>query len=274
MASQQDMTPALSVPVYQTTVASQNVENNNIPQNLQIVPVANHTVNHHGAPPPANFILDQNNTEYEGERDCNNRKNGFGILRFTTTPNAYYKGQWIEDKMEGQGEYCWGDGHKYCGTFKDNKQHGLGAYFWPTGGKYFGKWKKDKMNGHGTYTRNDGVVYTGQWRDDHQYGEGLKIIPVRVCYGESRKMTRMCIFKEYWTAERTLVVHKEILKFPNVYHVQNMGRFVDIDVITTDSTKEEDDRVVIKRKRDEYEEDGTCLQQGDQKKMKPSTSNT
>ncbi|KAL0490694.1 phosphatidylinositol phosphate kinase [Acrasis kona] len=270
MASQQDLTLALSTPTYhqyQTAVASQIELNINVHQNTQIVP-AIQNVNNNDVP-PANNILNQNNTEYEGERDDKNRRSGFGTLRFITTPNAYYKGEWVEDKMEGQGEYCWGDGHRYCGSFKDNKQHGIGVYFWPTGGKYFGSWSRDKMNGQGTYTRNDGVVYTGQWRDDHQYGEGLKIIPVRVCYGESEKMSRMCIYKEYWTADRCLAMHKEILKFPDVYRVQKMNRFADLDVITVDRSPEEEAIVRRKRCRDEYENNNSSAKK--RKKLKLST---
>jgi hypothetical protein len=260
MASQ-NLTPAtLSIPTYhqyQTAAASQNTP----PQAQPVTPIVVIPAPAIGTPPPVH----NHNTEYDGERNEKGQRHGTGMLRFNTTPNAFYKGNWVEDKMEGHGEYCWGDGHRYVGSFKNNKQHGLGAYFWPTGGKYFGNWKRDKMNGHGTYTRNDGVVYTGQWKDDHQYGEGLKIIPERVCYGEAKKMTRMCIYRESWTLEKHLTLHKEILKFPDIYNVQKENKkFLDIDIVTIDRTPEEEEQVRNKRKRAEEEEEYEATMNNDE----------
>jgi len=262
--------PTLSVPTYyqfQMALASQQNIPNTPPPPPAIAPV--------GTPP-----VNNQNTEYIGERNERGQRHGMGLLRFNTTPNAYYKGHWVEDKMEGHGEYCWGDGHRYVGEFKNNKQHGIGAYFWPTGGKYFGNWKRDKMNGQGTYTRNDGVIYTGQWKDDHQFGEGLKIIPERICYGESKKMSRMCIYMEFWTLDKHLILHKEILKFPDIYSVQKEHKkFLDIDIITVDRTPEEEEEVRHKRKREREEEYESAINNTDenddqrpQKKLKLAQS--
>lgn len=136
MASQHSTPATISIPTYfqlNQLASRQNIPNTPPPvQQVTIAPAP------HAGTPPAHH---NQNTEYEGSKNEKGQRHGFGLLRFNTTPNAYYKGNWVADKMDGHGEYVWGDGHRYVGNFKNNKQHGVGAYFWPTGGKYFGTWK-------------------------------------------------------------------------------------------------------------------------------------
>ncbi|KAL0485070.1 phosphatidylinositol 4-phosphate 5-kinase [Acrasis kona] len=175
------------------------------------------------------------NNQYQGERNSTGEKHGKGILTFNT--KAHYKGDWIRDRMEGLGEYVWGDGHTYVGEFSNNKQDGVGTYQWPTGGKYVGYWKEDRMNGFGTYTRNDGVIYIGFWKEDHQYGMGLKIIPARYRYGDEEKMYRKRKFREVWSLEKKLIFHKEMKEYPDLLLVQERKKFIDVVILISERTE-------------------------------------
>jgi hypothetical protein len=58
----------------------------------------------------ANNANNNPQNEYTGEKNEKGEKHGTGTLRFNL--KAYYTGEWMNDKMEGRGEYVWGDGHK------------------------------------------------------------------------------------------------------------------------------------------------------------------
>jgi len=39
---------------------------------------------------------------------------------------TYYKGWWVENLFDGEGEFKWNDGRKYSGGWKSNLMHGYG----------------------------------------------------------------------------------------------------------------------------------------------------
>ena len=41
-----------------------------------------------------------------------------------------YKGEWKNNKMEGQGVFEWPDGRKYIGEYVDDKKEGMGTFHW------------------------------------------------------------------------------------------------------------------------------------------------
>ena len=51
----------------------------------------------------------------------------------------------------------------YEGNYKDNKKHGKGFMKFPDGSTYDGEWNMDEMEGEGTYTYANGDVYKGQF---------------------------------------------------------------------------------------------------------------
>ena len=51
----------------------------------------------------------------------------------------YYEGDWLNNKMHGNGKMVWSDGRVYEGEFFEDKKHGFGTYIW-SGRKYIGEW--------------------------------------------------------------------------------------------------------------------------------------
>lgn len=39
-----------------------------------------------------------------------------------------YKGEWKNNKMDGNGEFTWPDGRKYIGSYVEDKKHGYGEF--------------------------------------------------------------------------------------------------------------------------------------------------
>lgn len=59
--------------------------------------------------------------------------------------NRTYKGQWINDQINGDGIMTYPDGGEYRGTFKDGLRHGNGAMIYPNGRKQVGRWENDNF---------------------------------------------------------------------------------------------------------------------------------
>ena len=56
-----------------------------------------------------------------------------------------YVGEWLNNKMHGQGTTTLPNGLIiYVGKYKDEKKHGQGTLIWPDGDKYVGEFKDDK----------------------------------------------------------------------------------------------------------------------------------
>jgi hypothetical protein len=87
-------------------------------------------------------------------------RNGRGIY---TIGRDRYEGEWVNDAMEGAGEFTFGSGAVYRGFFKNNLFHGEGEYIFPNGSKYSGGWHNNKMHGNGTYTDASGLATTGDF---------------------------------------------------------------------------------------------------------------
>ena len=106
-----------------------------------------------------------------------------------------YVGEWLNNKLHGQGTYIYLDGATYVGEFKYGDFDGQGKYThldgmveegnwkesslngeattnWPSGDKYVGNYINDKKSGQGTYTWADGSKYIGEWKDDDRSGQG------------------------------------------------------------------------------------------------------
>lgn len=78
------------------------------------------------------FLL-TDNSRYVGEWIVNNGikyRNGTGVLHMGP---EVYDGEWLNDAMQGVGEYKFSTGAKYKGDFKNNMFDGEGTYFFPDG---------------------------------------------------------------------------------------------------------------------------------------------
>lgn len=85
-----------------------------------------------------------------------------------------YTGQWVNDRMSGEGVYTFASGAVYSGGFQDGFFHGFGTYTWADGAKYVGNWLQSKMHGEGMYTdankvENKGTFYNGMYDSGRSY---------------------------------------------------------------------------------------------------------
>lgn len=97
--------------------------------------------------------------------DC---KKGYG--EFSWKDLGIYKGEWLNSKMHGYGEYeGYPDGshagltHK--GYYKKDKKHGDGKFTHPNGAVFEGEYRNNKMK-LGKFTWPNGTVFEGEFRND------------------------------------------------------------------------------------------------------------
>ncbi|KAA8580061.1 hypothetical protein FQN60_005596 [Etheostoma spectabile] len=106
-----------------------------------------------------------NGDRYEGE--CNRAASGVmmrsGTGKHTSAGGTTYTGEWLEDKMHGQGTLQHPSGALYEGEFKDNMYHGMGTYTFPDGCTYKGHFHKNRLEGDGTFTDTQGLVWMGEF---------------------------------------------------------------------------------------------------------------
>ena len=96
--------------------------------------------------------------------DC---KKGYG--EFSWKGLGIYKGEWLNSKMHGYGEYeGYPDGshagltHK--GYYKKDKKHGDGKFTHPNGAVFEGEYRNNKMK-LGKFTWPNGTVFEGEFRN-------------------------------------------------------------------------------------------------------------
>jgi hypothetical protein len=102
-------------------------------------------------------------------------RDGQGTM--TSGPEVY-KGSWVEDKMDGVGEYSFASGAIYKGDFKKNVFHGKGEYTFQDGAIYTGHWQDNKMHGEGTYTDKDKIEFKGTFFNGF-FDSGKSYVSVR-----------------------------------------------------------------------------------------------
>lgn len=110
-----------------------------------------------------------NQTIYEGEwRQEKGRKfkHGKGRIMFPGAQgmevgHEEYEGDWVYDKMHGQGRYLYTSGAEYKGMWQEGMMNGQGKMVYADGTWYEGGWVNNLMHGEGTYVDRDGVKWTG-----------------------------------------------------------------------------------------------------------------
>ena len=96
-------------------------------------------------------------------------KNGYGEMWRET---ATYKGNWVDDRMDGIGRMDWVDGQKYEGSYAVDARNGEGSMVYVNGDKYTGTFKNGKPHGNGFYEWANGEIYEGSWYDGVMDGNG------------------------------------------------------------------------------------------------------
>ena len=71
------------------------------------------------------------------------------------------------------GSASWENGKTYKGEWKNNKINGQGIMIWPGAWIYKGTFKNSRFHGKGEIVWNDGSSYIGEWNDGHHHGKGI-----------------------------------------------------------------------------------------------------
>lgn len=95
--------------------------------------------------------------------------------------NIEHIGEFLNDKMEGQGSLICTNGNSYVGSWKNNfvslralflaqicfrQMQGFGIFTLRSGNTYEGEFFRDKRHGKGKMTYDNREVYEGQWKDN------------------------------------------------------------------------------------------------------------
>jgi len=84
----------------------------------------------------------------------------------------HFVGNWIDGKMEGQGQCTYTSGAVYSGPWTNNLPNGRGKIVFPCGDRFEGDFVKGKKHGTGTFAYKGGDLYEGQFEDDVATGNG------------------------------------------------------------------------------------------------------
>jgi hypothetical protein len=114
------------------------------------------------------FDFKKNKIVFTGEW-ARDKRNGYGELE---KDNAFYKGNYVEDQMDGKGKQLWENGDSYEGDFKNDLKNGRGLMKHANGDVYEGQFVNGKMHGEGVYTWKNGEKYIGEFRDGTMGGRG------------------------------------------------------------------------------------------------------
>ncbi|KAL9187523.1 hypothetical protein ACHAXT_001626 [Thalassiosira profunda] len=125
---------------------------------------------------------------YEG-RLVDGAPNGSGKMKYAAGGEFnYYRGDWENGKLHGNGTLKWIDGSMYVGEFQRQNLHGTGKMRYSNGGVYEGRWEDGKPNGVGKMEYAAGrkvKYYEGEWVNGKQHGYGtMKWVDGSVHAGE------------------------------------------------------------------------------------------
>ena len=77
-----------------------------------------------------------------------------------------YVGDWVNDAMEGDGQYTSCDTKEtYSGSFKNNLYEGFGKYTFSNGSFYEGEWMAGRMHGKGVFVDEFGEKWSGTFKE-------------------------------------------------------------------------------------------------------------
>ena len=163
-----------------------------------------------GSMAQGNFVNDELNGEgvYLGVvKDVNGQK-----------VRLQYKGNFVNGKYEGKGEFIDEEGEKYIGEFKNGLKSGHGVLTTINGDKHAGNFKNDVEEGKFVVLRKNGNIEKGLYKDGYRQGEWN----VDYFYGDKGKYT-------YKNGERQgkAEVHRKIDGMECIYELNYKDGFIE-----------------------------------------------
>lgn len=95
---------------------------------------------------------------------------GTQIFDFNENTSQYsykYEGEWVKDRITGEGKIEYSNEDLYQGGFIDGKFEGKGVFLWKGKDKYEGDWKNGKMEGKGVFYHRDGFELKGNFLSNY-----------------------------------------------------------------------------------------------------------
>jgi hypothetical protein len=125
------------------------------------------------------------------------------------------EGQWVNDKLNGKGEYRNKRIH-YIGDFLDDKKHGRGKLVLLSDDSiYEGDFKNNTTKGKGKITYKDGSTYEGDWDYERKHGEGkLTDAKGKITFGLWKKNNLSEEYPIFKISEKVLIGCETILGEP------------------------------------------------------------
>lgn len=119
----------------------------------------------------------QSGNTYIGE-EKDGLKHGYGV--YTTREKGsnklqrVFEGNWVWNRLYGQGKITAFNGSVWKGNFKDGKLDGYGTFRSRFNDvTYDGEYKDDKKEGYGKYTdKRNGIIYEGNFKNGRYDGHG------------------------------------------------------------------------------------------------------
>lgn len=135
---------------------------------------------------------------FDGEW-ANDHRNGYGEL---DKEDVKYKGNYVDDKMEGKGLLTWSNGNAYEGDFKNDLRHGRGIMKFYNGDRYEGDFENGLMHGDGVYVWKNGERYIGEFKEGMMCGQGkvdygFNVIAQGVFEGDSTRTVDYALSGEF-----------------------------------------------------------------------------
>ena len=90
------------------------------------------------------------------------KRNGYGEL---DKDNVWYKGNYVDDRMEGKGKQQWENRDYYEGDFRGDLRHGNGDMKFGNGDHFNGVFVNGIMHGQGVYTWKNGERFVGEFTE-------------------------------------------------------------------------------------------------------------
>ena len=116
-------------------------------------------------------IKQYDNGEYKGEI-VDDKREGYGEFYYKN--GDIYKGQWKNDHRNGNGTFIYKCGHKYEGEWKNDVKEGKNSkFYYNNDNRYEGEFKKNLRFGKGKLYYNNGDIYEGDFKDNEMEGEGI-----------------------------------------------------------------------------------------------------
>ena len=127
---------------------------------------------------PAGTLVKPDGTIFTGE--FRNGSIRTGVCKWKTGDS--YKGEFLDFKRHGEGEYTWPGNHRHKGNYVADQAQGKGEETWPDGTHYVGDFMAGVAHGNGVCTWPDGTRYSGGFIAGKRHGQGHMVSPDNTRY--------------------------------------------------------------------------------------------